>query len=58
MAVTIPIVRWGTKAEQDEITCLEHTARKAGRLPEAHILTTYAKLHPRSWVSLTSSENV
>lgn len=48
MAVTIAIVRWGTKAEQDEITCLEHIARKPGRLPEAHILATYAKLHPRS----------
>ena len=48
MAVTIAIVRWGTKAEQDEITCLEHIARKPGRLPEAQILATYAKLHPRS----------
>ena len=58
MAVTIPTVRWGTKAEQDEITCLEHIARKLGRLPEAHILATYAKLRPRFWVSLTSSETV
>lgn len=51
VAVTIPTVRWGTKAEQDEITCLEHIARKLGR-PEAHILATYAKLHPRSWNQL------